>query len=139
MVGLSNDVAEVMVLRAAVSARDIAPGFVIRNRAVKEVQTDAVRSILAPLLGVEVIERAPIVPCKVQTRISRTAIFFTRPGRTAERIAAIPVAAIWPSLEVIRDPYSKASQGVILTWITLWDAECAFRSSAYKRISFKLA
>ena len=49
------------------------------------------------------------------------------------------VAAVWPTLEVIRDPYSKASQGVILTWITLWDLEAAFRSAAYKRISFKVA
>ena len=29
------------------------------------------------------------------------------------------VAAMWPTLEVIRDIYSKASQGVVLTWITL--------------------
>ena len=49
------------------------------------------------------------------------------------------VAAIWPSLEVIRDIYSKASQGVVLTWITLWDLEAAFRSGAYKRVSFKVA
>ena len=28
------------------------------------------------------------------------------------------VAAIWPTLEVIHDIYSKASQGVVLTWIT---------------------
>ena len=49
------------------------------------------------------------------------------------------VAAVWPTLEVIRDIYSKASQGVILTWITLWDAETAFRSAAYRRVAFKLA
>ena len=50
-----------MVLRVVVSACEIGPGFVIRNRAVKEVQTDAVGSVLTALLGVEVIERAPIV------------------------------------------------------------------------------
>ena len=49
------------------------------------------------------------------------------------------VAAVWPTLEVIRDIYSKASQGVVLTWVTLWDAETAFRSAAYKRVAFKLS
>ena len=45
------------------------------------------------------------------------------------------VAAMWPTLEVIRDIYTKASQGVVLTWITLWDAEVAFRSNAYEHIA----
>ena len=49
------------------------------------------------------------------------------------------VAAVWPTLEVIRDPYSKASQGVVLTWVALWDLQAAFRSAAYKRVAFKLA
>ena len=49
------------------------------------------------------------------------------------------VAAVWPSLEVIRDPYSKASQGVVLTWVTLWDCETAFRAAAYKRVAFQVA
>ena len=48
------------------------------------------------------------------------------------------VAAIWPTLEVIRDIYSQASQGVVLTWVTLWDAETAFRLSAYRRIAYML-
>ena len=48
------------------------------------------------------------------------------------------VAAVWPAFEVIRDIYSKASQGVVLTWVMLWDAECAFRAAAYKRASFKV-
>ena len=43
------------------------------------------------------------------------------------------VAAMWPTLEVIRDIYSKASQGVVLTWVTLWDAAVAFRAAAYKQ------
>ena len=41
------------------------------------------------------------------------------------------VAAMWPTVEVIRDPYTKASQGVVLTWIALWDAVVAFRAAAY--------
>ena len=49
------------------------------------------------------------------------------------------IAAVWPSLEVIRDPYTQASQGVVLTWVSLWDAYTAFRASAYSRVSFKLA
>ena len=49
------------------------------------------------------------------------------------------IAAIWPTLEVVRDIYSQASQGVVLTWVTLWDAQTAFRSAAYKRVAFRLA
>ena len=49
------------------------------------------------------------------------------------------VAAVWPTLEVIRDIYTQASRGVVLTWITLWDAETAFRAAAYKRVAFRLA
>lgn len=49
------------------------------------------------------------------------------------------VAAMWPALEIVRDPYSKASQGVVLTWISLWDAKVAFRAAAYKLIGIKLA
>ena len=49
------------------------------------------------------------------------------------------IAAVWPSLEVIRDIYSQASQGVVLTWVTLWDAETAFRAAAYKRVTFQLS
>ena len=37
------DVPEIMVLRAEVRAPDIGPGFVIPNRAIEEVQPDAVR------------------------------------------------------------------------------------------------
>ena len=49
------------------------------------------------------------------------------------------IAAIWPSLEVVRDIYGQASQGVVLTWVTLWDAQTAFRAAAYKRVAFRLA
>ena len=48
------------------------------------------------------------------------------------------VAAIWPTLEVVRDIYTKASQGVILTWISLWDAKVAFRSAAYKHVAINI-
>ena len=48
------------------------------------------------------------------------------------------VAAVWPTLEVIRDIYSQASQGVVLTWVSLWDAQTAFRASAYSRVAFDI-
>ena len=49
------------------------------------------------------------------------------------------ISAMWPTLEVIRDIYSQASIGVVLTWVTLWDAETAFRAAAYRRVAFRLA
>ena len=49
------------------------------------------------------------------------------------------IAAMWPTLEVIRDIYSQASVGVVLTWVTLWDAETAFRAAAYRRVAFQIA
>ena len=49
------------------------------------------------------------------------------------------VAAMWPTLEIVRDIYSQASQGVRLTWVTLWDAKVAFRSAAYQAVGIKLA
>ena len=49
------------------------------------------------------------------------------------------VAAMWPTLEVIRDIYSKASQGVVLTWVTLWDATVAYRAAAYKQIDIQIS
>ena len=49
------------------------------------------------------------------------------------------VAAMWPTLEVIRDIYSKASQGVVLTWVTLWDAAVAFREDAYAQIDIQIS
>ena len=49
------------------------------------------------------------------------------------------VAAMWPTLEIVRDIYSQASVGVMLTWVGLWDAAVAFRSAAYSRVAFQLA
>ena len=49
------------------------------------------------------------------------------------------VAAVWPTLEVIRDIYTQASIGVKLTWVALWDLQAAFRSAAYVRTAFRLA
>ncbi|MDD9986053.1 MAG: phage major capsid protein [Spirochaetaceae bacterium] len=49
------------------------------------------------------------------------------------------VAAVWPTLEVIRDIYTQSSVGVKLTWVALWDFQAAFRRAAYRRVAFKLA
>ena len=48
-------------------------------------------------------------------------------------------AAVWPVLSLVRDHYSKASQGIVLTGIMLWDVKVAFRASAYRRVAFTLA
>lgn len=49
------------------------------------------------------------------------------------------IAAMWPTLEVIRDIYTQASVGVVLTWVSLWDAYTAFRADAYRRVAFQVA
>ena len=50
------------------------------------------------------------------------------------------IAAVWPTLEIIRDIYSASfARRVVLTWITLWDAETAFRAAAYRRVAFQIA
>ena len=49
------------------------------------------------------------------------------------------IAAMWPTLEIVRDIYSQASVGIVLTWITLWDAYTAFRADAYRRTAFQIA
>ena len=49
------------------------------------------------------------------------------------------VAAVWPTLEIVRDIFSKASQGVVLTFVALWDAYAALRADAYERIAFDIS
>ena len=50
------------------------------------------------------------------------------------------IAAVWGSVELIRDPYSAASSGgVNLTAIQLWDCYAGFRAAAYSRAALKLA
>ena len=48
------------------------------------------------------------------------------------------VIAMWPTLEIVRDQFTKASTGVVLTFVALWDARMGFRSGAYKRVALKL-
>ena len=46
--------------------------------------------------------------------------------------------SMWSTLSVIRDLYSQASQGIVLTWVGLWDFS-VIRAAAYKRQSFQIA
>jgi len=49
------------------------------------------------------------------------------------------IAAMWPTLSVIRDIYTKAASAeTVLTYVLLWDAYTAFRLAAYARVAFKL-
>lgn len=59
-------------------------------------------------------------------------------GPNGGRMRGDSVAAMWPTLEIIRDIYSQASQGVVLTWVSLWDARVAFRSAAYRHVAIQL-
>ena len=49
------------------------------------------------------------------------------------------IAAVWPAMELIRDPYTlAASSKTIITSVMLWDARCGFRSKAYAGAKYKL-
>ena len=74
------------------------------------------------------------------THIQNGAIYHAGgPNGGGANLRGDSVAAVWPTLEIVRDIYTKASQGVVLTWITLWDAETAFRLAAYRRVPFQVA
>ena len=46
------------------------------------------------------------------------------------------VGAVWESgLEIVRDIYTQASIGIVLTWVSLWDAHTALRADAYEHIA----
>ena len=50
------------------------------------------------------------------------------------------VAGLWPAIELIRDPYTKAaSSKTIITSVMLWDLYAGFRSAAYAGLKAKLA
>ena len=79
------------------------------------------------------------VPAPTGAELIQPAIFHAAGPNGGGVMRGDSVAAMWPTLEVIRDIYSQASQGVTLTWVSLWDAYTAFRSAAYRRVSFRLA
>ena len=46
------------------------------------------------------------------------------------------IVAVWPAVELVRDPYSAAASGeVSLTAISLLDGVCPFRADAFQRVS----
>ena len=50
------------------------------------------------------------------------------------------VAAVWPAIELIRDPYTKAtSSKTLITSVMLWDLYAGFRAAAYAGLKAKLA
>ena len=74
----------------------------------------------------------PAIVSKKQTAILHAA------GPNGGAMRGDSVAAMWPTLEIVRDIYSQASQGVILTWVGLWDAKVAFRAATYKAIAIQI-
>ena len=79
------------------------------------------------------------IPEPVGVELIQPAIYHAAGSNGGGAMRGDSVAAMWPTLEVVRDIYSQASQGVTLTWVTLWDAYTAYRSAAYRRDSFRLA
>ena len=50
------------------------------------------------------------------------------------------VGAVWPAMELIRDPYSKAGEGkTMITSTLLWDLYSGFRAAAYKGAKAKVS
>ena len=79
------------------------------------------------------------VPAPTGANMVQNGCIFHANGPNGGEMRGDSVAAMWPTLEVIRDIYSQASQGVVLTWVALWDAQTAFRAAAYQRVAFRLA
>ena len=79
------------------------------------------------------------IPAAAGANMNQNGNIYHAAGPNGGSMRGDSIAAMWPTLEVLRDIYSQASQGVVLTWVTLWDAETAFRSAAYKRVAFRLA
>ena len=82
--------------------------------------------------GTSVVTSAHVKP---KTNIERV---YVHAGRDMARGDSI--AAVWPAIEMIRDPYSlAASSKTIITAVMLWDCYAGFRADAYKGNKAKLA
>ena len=82
---------------------------------------------------------SPFIPAAVNN-IQNGNIFHAAGMNGGGTMRGDSVAAIWPTLEVIRDIYTQAaSGGVVLTWVGLWDLQAAFRADAYQRVAFQHA
>ena len=63
---------------------------------------------------------------------------FLHGGREESRGDSI--GCVYPAMEIIRDPYSKAGEGkTVITSVLLWDMYAAFRSAAYAGAKSKVA
>ena len=78
------------------------------------------------------------IPDKDATSMLQSAVLHSTGPNGGGVMRGDSVAAMWPTLEIIRDIYSQASQGVTLTWVGLWDARTAFRAAAYKHIAVNI-
>ena len=79
------------------------------------------------------------IPAPAGATLIQTGNIYHLGGPNGGMMRGDSVAAIWPTLEIIRDIYTQASQGVVLTTVMLWDLEAAFRAAAYDRLSFRHA
>ena len=72
------------------------------------------------------------------THISTGAILHGQ-GPNGGAMRGDSIAAMWPTLSVIRDIYSLAAKAETrLTYVALWDAFTAFRPDAYNRVAFQI-
>ena len=84
--------------------------------------------------GTTVVTSAHVAKMDNATKIQKG---YIHAGRDMARGDSI--SGIWPGMELIRDPYTKAaSSKTIITAVMLWDAWCGFRAAAYKGIEAKL-
>ena len=82
--------------------------------------------------GIMFVTSAHIQP---KTNIER---LYIHAGRDLSR--GDSVSGIWPSMELLRDPYTKAGESkTIVTAVMLWDLYAGFRSAAYQGAKAKLA
>ena len=77
------------------------------------------------------------IPAPAGANLNQNGNIFHLAGPNGGAMRGDSVAAIWPTLEIIRDIYTQASQGVVLTTVMLWDLEAAFRLAAYDRLTFR--
>ena len=77
------------------------------------------------------------IPVPAGANLNQNGNIFHLHGPNGGAMRGDSVAAIWPTLEIIRDIYTQASQGVVLTTVMLWDLEAAFRLAAYDRLTFR--
>ena len=79
------------------------------------------------------------IPAAANTGQSKVNIFHASgPNGGGGIMRGDSVGGLWSGLEMVRDPYSQASIGIVLTWIAIWDLKVALRSDSYVRQAFKI-